>query len=445
MSAPARGAAPARHDPYRALREAGYRRYLSGNLLGTFGLQMQAVAVGWELYERTHSALALGLTGLVQFLPMVLFFLPVGHLVDRYDRKSVVMAAQAGLVLAALGLAAVSAWHGPVPLVYALLFLNGTGRALLGPSKSALLPEIAPPGAFESAVAWNSGTWQLASVLGPAAGGVLLALSRSPGLVYLGHAVLAASFFILLFGVHPRSTRRAASIASLDSLLEGARYVLRTRMLLAAITLDLFAVLFGGAVALLPIYAKDILHVGPGGLGWLLAAESIGAVSTSMILAHLPPLERAGPALLRAVALFGLATIVFGLSRSYLLSFIALAVAGAADSVSVVIRMTLSQLGTPDALRGRVSAINSLFIGTSNELGNFESGAVAALAGPVVSVVAGGIGTLVTVAAVAAKWPEVRALGRLEESLVGTASAVNGQRYLHLQMKATGKAVPADC
>jgi MFS family permease len=414
LSARTDGPSPARHDPYRALRESGYRRYLSGNLLGTFGLQMQAVAVGWELYERTHSALALGLTGLVQFVPMLLFFLPVGHLVDRYNRKSVVMAAQAGLALAALGLAAVSLWHGPVPLVYALLFLVGTGRAFLGPAKSALLPEIAPAGAFESAVAWNSGTWQLASVLGPAAGGGLLAATRNPAFVYLAHALLAASFLGLLFGVHPRSARRGAVIASLDSLLEGARYVRRTRILLAALSLDLFAVLFGGAVALLPIYAKDILHVGPAGLGWLLAAQSIGAVSTSLLLAHLPPLERAGPALLRAVALFGVATIAFGLSRSYLLSFVALAVAGAADSVSVVIRMTLSQLGTPDALRGRVSAINSLFIGTSNELGNFESGAVAALAGPVVSVVAGGIGTLVTVAAVAAKWPEVRRLGRLD-------------------------------
>jgi hypothetical protein len=407
----------ARHDPYRALRQPAYRRYLLGNLIGTFGIQMQSVAVGWELYERTHSSLALGLVGLVQFLPMMLFFLPVGHVVDRFDRRKVVMAAQSGLVLAALGLAGLSLAQGPIPLMYGLLFLSGTARAFLGPSKGALLPEIVPAGAFEGAVAWNSGTWQLAAVVGPAAGGALLALSRSPAIVYFGHAVLALGFLFLLAGVKPRVAPRPAPIVSLDSLLEGARYVRRSRILFAAITLDLFAVLFGGAVALLPVYAKDILHVGPAGLGWLLAAESLGAVATTLALAHLPPLRRAGPALLRAVATYGAAIIVFGISRSFLLSFLALAVAGAADSVSVVIRMTLSQLGTPDALRGRVSAIHSLFIGTSNELGNFESGALAALVGPVVSVVVGGVGTLITVALVAAKWPEVRRLGRLEGAL----------------------------
>lgn len=408
---------PAQHDPYRALRQPAYRRYLLGNLIGTFGIQMQSVAVGWELYERTHSSFALGLVGLVSFLPMMLFFLPVGHVVDRFDRRKVVMAAQSGLVLAALGLAGLSLAQGPIPLMYGLLFLRGTARAFLGPSKGALLPEIVPAGAFEGAVAWNSGTWQLAAVVGPAAGGALLALSRSPAIVYLGHAVLALGFLFLLAGVKPRAAPRPPPIVSLDSLLEGARYVRRSRILFAAITLDLFAVLFGGAVALLPVYAKDILHVGPAGLGWLLAAESLGAVATTLTLAHLPPLRRAGPALLRAVATYGAAIIVFGISRSFLLSFLALAVAGAADSVSVVIRMTLSQLGTPDALRGRVSAIHSLFIGTSNELGNFESGTLAALIGPVASVVAGGLGTLITVAVVAAKWPEVRRLGRLEGAL----------------------------
>ena len=207
--------------------------------------------------------------------------------------------------------------------------------------------------------------------------------------------------------------------ASLDSLLDGARYVLRSRILLAAITLDLFAVLFGGAVALFPVYAKDILHVGPAGLGWLLAAQAIGAVVTTLALAHRPPLRRAGPALLRAVALFGVATIVFGLSLSFVLSLAALAVAGAADSVSVVIRMTLAQLGTPNELRGRVSAVNSLFIGTSNELGHFESGALASLVGPVAAVVAGGVGTLVVVGAAARKWPELGRMAEIEKSLNG--------------------------
>ncbi len=408
-----------RHDPYRSLREPGFRRYLTGNVLGTFGLQMQAVAVGWELYERTHSALALGLVGLVQVAPIMLFFLPVGHVVDRYDRRKVLMTAQAALAAGGLGLAAVSRFHGSVPLMYVFLGLSGTARAFVGPSKSSLLPEIIPLETFQNAVAWNSGGWQIAEVVGPAAGGALLALTRDPALVYLSHATLALGFLGLVAGVSPRAKHRPGPAASLDSLLEGARYVWRTRILLAAITLDLFAVLLGGAVALLPVYAKDILHVGPAGLGWLLAAQAMGAVATTLVLAHRPPLRHAGPALLRAVALFGVAIITFGISRSYLLSFAALAVAGAADSVSVVIRSTLAQLGTPRELRGRVSAVNSLFVGTSNELGYFESGAVASLFGPVISVVSGGIGTLLVVGLVAAGWPEVRRLGRLEDTLNG--------------------------
>ena len=407
------GAGP--HDPYRALRLPAFRRYLTGNLLATLGFQMQGVAVGWELYERTHSALALGLVGLAQVTPLMLFFLPVGHLVDRYDRRRVLLVAQSVLALAATGLALVSVRRASVPLMYGCLFLSGTARAVISPSKLALLPEIVPLEAYQSAVAWNTGGWQSAQVLGPAAGGALLGLTRMPGLVYLVHAALAMSFVGLLVGIRPRSARRPVVAVSLDSLLEGARYVWRTRILLAALTLDLFAVLFGGAVALLPVYAKDILHVGPAGLGWLLAAESVGAFTTTIVIAHLPPFERAGPVLLRAVALFGAATIVFGLSRWFPLSLAALAAAGAADSVSVVVRNALAQLRTPDALRGRVSAVNSLFVGTSNELGYFESGAVAAMVGPVLSVVTGGIGTLVVVAAVAGAWPEVRRLGRLEE------------------------------
>jgi len=325
------------------------------------------------------------------------------------------MVALAGLSLAAAGLAIVSVTRAPVPLFYACLFLSGTARALLGPAKSALLPEIVRIDAFQSAVAWNSGGWQMAEVIGPAIGGGLLALTRSPSLVYVAHAVLALVFVALVAGVETSGERRPQVPATLDSLLDGARYVMRSRILLSAITLDLFAVLFGGASALLPVYAKDILHVGPEGLGALLAAQAIGAVSSTLVLAHLPPFKRAGPALLRAVLLFGIATIVFGFSRFYPLSLLALAVAGAADSVSVVIRMTLAQLGTPNELRGRVSAVNSLFIGTSNQLGDFESGAVAAVFGPVFSVVSGGIGTLLVVALVALKWPEVRRMGRLEE------------------------------
>jgi MFS family permease len=326
------------------------------------------------------------------------------------------------MAVAALGLAAVSLLSGPVPLVFGCLALSGTARALYGPAKAALLPEIVRGDTFQSAVAWNSGGWQLAEVIGPALGGAVLALTRDPALVYAAHAVLALGFAGLLLGVTTYGVQRPPQVASLDSLLDGARYVLKTRILLAAITLDLFAVLFGGAVALLPVYAKDILHVGPEGLGGLLAAQSVGAVITTIVLAHLPPFRRAGPVLLRSVALFGLAMIVFGVSRSYLVSIVALAVAGAADSVSVVIRMTLAQLGTPDELRGRVSAVNSLFIGTSNQLGEFESGAMAGLFGPVASVAGGGVGTLLVVGLVAVKWPEIRRMGNISASLAHTGS-----------------------
>ena len=418
---------PPGHDPYQSLRIPGFRRYLTGFMVGTVGFQMQGVAVGWEIYERTHSALALGLVGLAQVVPLILFFLPVGHLVDRFDRRRVLMVALGGMALGAAGLAAVSIRQGPVPLMYAFLFLTGTARTLSGPARGSLLPQLVPLQSFQSAVAWSTGGWQMAEVLGPAAGGALLALTGSPALIYLVHAGLTLVFIGLLTGIRLEAVLRPVVTASLDSLLDGARYVYRSGILLSAITLDLFAVLFGGAVALLPVYAKDILQVGPAGLGWLLAAQAIGAVSTTLILAHRPPLRRAGPALLRAVALFGMATIVFGISRSFVLSLAALATAGAADSVSVVIRHTLAQLGTPDHLRGRVSAVNSLFIGTSNELGHFESGALASLIGPVGAVVAGGVGTLVVVGVVAKKWPELGAMGEIEKSVNGQRSTVNGK------------------
>ncbi|MGH7561376.1 MAG: MFS transporter [Gemmatimonadales bacterium] len=410
------------HDAYQALRIVGFRRYLAGNVLGTIGHQMQSVAIGWELYERTRSPLALGLVGLVQVVPLLLLFLPVGHLVDRYDRRRVLIGAEAGLALTAFGLAAVSALHGPIPLVYLLLTVNGAARAFQGPAKSALLPEIVPVRVFQNAVTWNSGGWQVADVVGPALGGVLIAASGGASAVYVANGVAALLFLLLLRRVPTDAAPRRVPVASLSALLEGVRYVRKSEVLFGAITLDLFAVLFGGAVALLPVFAKDILHVGPAGLGWLLAAQSIGAVLMALALAHRPPLRRAGPVLLWSVAAFGAATIVFGLSRSFVLSFAALAAAGAADSISVVIRATLAQLGTPVELRGRVSAINSLFIGMSNELGGFESGAVAALAGPVFAVVSGGVGTIAVVGIVAARWKPLATLGRME-GLAG-----NGER-----------------
>lgn len=413
------------HDPYLALREPGFRRYLVGNIIATVGQTMQNVAIGWELYERTGKALALGLVGLVQVIPIIVLTLPAGHVVDRFERKRVLLAALGVLATAAFGLSVVSWRHAPILYFYGFLFLNGCARAFYNPAKGSVLPQTLSREKFPNAATWNSGGWQLAAVLGPAVGGALIALSRRPSLVYALNVFAILTFFFLLLAVHVREGRtlHLASDQNTEGLsrrihdaFEGIRFVWKTKILLAALTLDLFAVLFGGATALLPIYAKDILHVGPSGLGWLLAADSIGAVSMALVLAHRPPFRKAGRTLILAVTGFGLSTVVFGVSHWFALSFLMLFLLGGFDSISVVIRTTLAQLRTPEHMRGRVSAVNSLFIGTSNELGGFESGAVAALFGPVVSVVAGGIATILVVAAVGATWPDLRHLDRLEES-----------------------------
>ena len=406
---------PPARDPYVTFRNPSVGRYLAGNVLATLGQQMQTVAVGWDLYERTHSAWALGLVGLMQVIPIIVFTLPSGQIVDRYDRRRVLMAANLVMALGSLGLAASSYWGAPISAIYASLFIFGSGRAFQGPSKQALLPLLVPTDQFTNAVTWNSGGWQAAAVLGPALGGKLLEWTHSPMPVYLTAAAAALTFFALAGTLRPRSQASPGRPTSWDGLLDGFVFVTRTKVLMAAITLDLFAVLLGGATTLLPVYAKDILHVGPDGYGWLLSAQAIGAVTMSIAIAHRAPFERAGRTLLWAVTGFGLATIVFGLSHSYALSFAMLLIAGALDSISVVIRLALAQLKTPDALRGRVSSVNSLFIGTSNELGGFESGAVASAFGPVVSVVAGGIGTIAVVAVVAVVWPEMVRLRRFDE------------------------------
>jgi MFS family permease len=327
----------------------------------------------------------------------------------------VLIVAELTMAAAALGMAIWSWLHGPVPVVYGLLLLFGLGRTFQTPARQALLPAVVPAGSFTNAVTWSSGGWQIAEVAGPAVGGAIVALTHAGAPVYLINALSAIIFTVLLFGVstvNPPAERRPASW---KGLLDGLRFVRNSQVLLAAITLDLFAVLLGGATTLLPVYAKDILHVGPSGLGWLLAAQSIGAVSMSVSLAHRPPFMRAGRTLLWAVVGFGASIVLFGLSRSFLLSLACLLTAGAFDSISVVIRLALSQLKTPDDLRGRVSAINSLFIGTSNELGGFESGAMASIFGPVISVVSGGIGTILVVGVVALAWPGMRKLERLED------------------------------
>jgi len=402
------------HDPYAALRSRDYSCLLAGNILASVGSEMLSVAIGWELWLRTGSAANLGLVGLVEFLPVLLLALPAGHAADRYNRKVQLVASQAGMLAAALGLAALSFLQGPLPLVYSCLLLVGVSQAFGAPARWSLVPQTVPEQDLGNAVTWNSSGWQIASVLGPALGGGVIAYAGGAAYAYLLAAGCAVACASLVVAIRPRPFIRPMEEVSLKSLLAGIGFVWRTKLILATITLDLFAVLLGGATALLPIFASDILQVGPVGLGWLRAAPSLGALAMAVVLAHRPPLRRAGRTLLGAVAGFGAATIVFGLSKNVVLSFIALAVTGALDNISVVVRGTLVQLLTPDAMRGRVSAVNSIFIVSSNELGAFESGMTASWFGPIASVVGGGIGTLLVVLGVLLLWPQVMALGSLQ-------------------------------
>jgi MFS family permease len=404
---------PARHDPYAALRSRDFRLLLISTFLAVVGEQMLGVAIGWELYERTGAPLALGLVGLVQVLPVVLLALPAGQIADRLDRKRIVVATMLLLALCALGLALLSFSSGPLLLVYTCLLGVGIARAFQGPATSSLLAQVVPPEQFSNAATWESSAWQASAILGPALAGYVIATQHSATPIYLiitGMLLLAGLMLGLL---RPRAVARLQEPATLATLLAGLRFIGQTKVILAAITLDMFAVLLGGATALLPIFAKDILHVGAEGLGWLRAAPAIGAILAALVIAYLPPFRRAGRTLLLVVAGFGLVTIVFGLSKIFLLSLLMLGLLGALDNISVVIRSTLVLTRTPDAMRGRVNAVHFMFIGISNELGAFESGVAAALLGTVGAVVAGGIGTILVVLLVARIWPEVRRLGRL--------------------------------
>jgi MFS family permease len=406
--------APERHDPYAVLRNRDVVLYLVSRFVASLGQQMLTLAVGWELYERTQSSLALGLVGLSQMVPMLLFTLPAGHVADNHERKRIMVLMTLALVVASLGLTLISAFRANVVWVYCCLFAAGTARTFLWPASSAFLPQLVSRREFSKAVTWSSGTFQLSSVLGPAAGGGIIALTHHAAPVYALNAIAGLVCLLLISLIRRRHVVAVKEKMTLATLVEGFRFVFASRVILGTITLDMFAVLLGGATALLPVYAKDILHAGPTGLGLLQAALPGGSLVCALFLAHRPPLQKAGRTLLWAVAGFGLATIGFGVSRWFWLSFGMLFLCGATDNVSVVVRHTLVQLLTPDEKRGRVSAVNSLFIGTSNELGGFESGVVAYLLGPVFSVVSGGVGTILVVLAVAALWPEIRRYGRLD-------------------------------
>ncbi|MEH1779948.1 MAG: MFS transporter [Nostoc sp.] len=405
----------AQHDPFAAFKFRDYRLFTIGRLVLFVGSQMQTVAIGWELYERTNSAIALGGVGLAQVLPMIALTLIVGHVADRRDRKLIMLLSVMLLALCSLALAVLSYTKGAIFLTYACLLLTGVARAFLRPASDALMWQLIPVSAFTNAATWNSSSFQLAAVIGPAFGGFGIALFGSATGVYVLAAIGALLCFILTLGIKERKGTRSTEPISIKALAAGAKFVWQNQLILAAITLDMFAVLLGGAIALLPIFAKDILHVGPVELGYLQAANSIGALTMAITLAYLPPLRKAGPALLWSVVGFGVVTIIFGLSHSFWLSMLMLILGGALDSISVVIRHTLVQIRTPDHLRGRVAAINSVFISASNELGGFESGLTAALFGPVISVVGGGIGTILVVIATATIWPGIRKLGALQE------------------------------
>jgi MFS family permease len=401
------------HRSTSALRWRDFRLLFAGNMVSTVGLQMQSTAVGWELYDRTRSAYALGFVGLVALVPLLALALPAGHLVDTHDRRRVLIAAQALFVASSIGLALVSWWQAPLVAFYGCILLTGIARSFQAPARTALLPTLVPTDVLANAVTWNSGGWQLAAVVGPAAGGALIAAAGGPIPVYLLAAATGIVFLLMAMAIRLRAAERVLDRMTLAALVAGVRFVARSKLILATITLDLFAVLLGGATTLLPVYARDILHVGPAGLGWLDAAPALGAVLVAVALAVLPPLRHAGRTLLWAVFGFGAGTVVFGLSRSFALSLATLVAIGGLDMVSVVVRGTLVPLLTPDDMRGRVGAITSLFIGTSNQMGGFESGVVAGAFGPVFSVVSGGIGTLLVVIAIAWYWPELRHLGPL--------------------------------
>lgn len=397
-----------------ALRHRDFARYAAARLLATLAWQMLTVAVGWQVYAITRDPLALGFTGLVQFIPFVGLVLPAGQIADLADRRRVLVAAYACEVASA----AVMLWftltaQREVWPVYLAMACFGAGRALWMPTGQAIMPNLVPPEVFPRALALNSTIYQGAAIAGPSLGGLLYLLG--PTVVYAVVLLFLLAAMGLVMTIRPLPPRARRDAWRWQDTLEGLRFVLGRRTVLGALSLDLFAVLFGGATALLPVYAADVLHVGPAGLGALRTAPGVGAVLTALVLAAHPVTRHVGRWMFGGVAVFGVATLVFGASTHFGVSLAALCVLGAGDMVSIYIRHMLVQLETPDAIRGRVSAVNAIFIGSSNELGEFESGATARLFGLVPSVLIGGIATLAVVVAFMRLFPELRAMERFPE------------------------------
>ncbi len=427
---------PAAKPPRRGLESFAFRdfrRYQLARVAVILGAEAQSVAVAWQVYSITHRALDLGYTGLALFLPGLLFLLPAGHVADRFDRRRIILVCYSLQIVCTAALLAITRMglHRVLP-IYAVLFLIGTGRAFSGPASSALIPHLVPEKHFVNAVTWGGAIFQFANTVGPALGGVLYTLPlvrfvpdtrlEGAGIVYVFTLGTLGWFLILVSSLAVRPGRMEHRATSLKVVLAGFRYVFNMPMLLGSFSLDLFVVLLGGAVALMPIFAQDILHTGPRGLGLLRAAPAVGALITSLLLARFPLRRKAGVRLFVCVAIFGAATIVFGISRSLWVSLLALAFTGASDMISVIIRGSLLQLATPPEMRGRVSAVNSLFVGASNELGEFESGLTAHWWGAVRATIFGGVGSLVVAGLWSVLFPGLRRADEL------TSAALLGQK-----------------
>lgn len=388
-----------------------FRLFQTARFFIVLATEMQSVAIGWQVYEITRSKLALGLVGLWQFLPSILLFLVSGHTADRYDRRKILTLGYAGFAVCSALLLTISLRHiHSIHMIYGVVVIVGIVRCFNAPASRAILPLLVPEEVFQSAFAWAAIIFEAATILGPAVGGLIYGIFRTPSPVYAAATIAAASAAISMLGVIPKFRPRAREPFSGKAVLAGLSYIWREKMVLGSISLDMFAVLLGGAVYLAPVFASDILHTGPLGLGLLRCAPAIGAAAMALLLAKRPLGHNAGAKMLWCVVGFGVATILFGVSHSMVFSMIALILVGATDMVSVVIRGILIQLFTPNDMRGRVNAVDMIFIGTSNELGGFESGLTAELIGTIPAVIVGGIGAIVVTAACAVLFPELRKL-----------------------------------
>ncbi len=417
MTASAPEAWPAPHDPYVSLRHPEFRWYIVSLFAMTLGSQLQAVVVGWQVYSITHDPLSLGLIGLAEALPFIAVALPAGYLADRLNRRTVAVSGLAVLAMCAVALLVLSrggvlARVGVAP-IYVVVFASGIARSLLQPARQALSAELVPREHLQNAIAWRSSSWQIAAVVGPAAGGLLYGFSGAVAAYSVDVVLMCCALAGMLIMRYEAGERRLGAQPIGTNLLVGLRFVFSQPVILGAMSLDLFSVFLGGAEALLPVFASEVLHVGPQGLGVLRAAPAAGAVTMGLFLAHRRPFARAGRSMLLAVTVFALCIIGFGLSTSFWLSLVLLCVSGMADSVSVVIRSTLLQMLTPVDMLGRASAVNSVFVGSSNELGAFESGVAARLFGAVPAVVLGGAAALIVVGLTSRLVPALRKLDRI--------------------------------